>query len=129
MKKFSCDDCVGMCCACPPAMSSEDEILFAVSSGKRLIAMEIGDGYSVSVAKDGSACPYLNNDGKCSIYNNRFNICKTFECKALDEDRKTFLDNPGYMDAVKKLTTNRNNIEKAILFDEHMIGAKEKYRI
>ena len=122
MNNFSCNDCVGMCCACPPAMSSEDEILFAIDSSKRVIAMDHGDRYSVSVAKDGQACPYLNEEGKCSIYNDRFAVCKSFECKALDEGKEDLVRGHGYMDMIKKLTEHRYSIPGAVFFSEGIIN-------
>ena len=126
MEKFSCNDCTGMCCACPPAMHSEDEIIFAIDSGKRVIAMDFGGRYSVSVAKDGQACPYLDDAGKCSIYDNRFFVCKSFECNALDEDKELFVRTTGFGEAIKKLTTHRNEIPKAVFFGDDII---EKYNI
>ena len=126
MKNFSCDDCVGMCCACPPALLSEDEIIFAISSGVRVIALNIGVSFAVSVAKDGSACPYLDNAGKCSIYDNRFDACRAFEWVALDEEKQVLVRGHGYMDIIRKLTTNRSKAHTPIYFGSEIIS---KYKI
>lgn len=126
MNNFSCNDCVGMCCACPPSILSEDEIIFAIASGVRVIAIDRGGVYAICVAKDGPTCPYLDNTGKCSIYDNRFDACRAFECSALDEEKQAFVRDHGYMDIIKKLTTNKSKAHDSIYFNRAIIS---KYKI
>ena len=86
-KKLTCDNCPGICCINPPTCESIEEIEFAISKGVKLIAFpESKDNYFVMLDRKDGHCPFLNKDGKCDVYDNRFEVCKKFVCRSCDNE-------------------------------------------
>jgi len=86
---LTCDSCNGVCCFNPPTLTNVDEVKIALQNAERFNAEVIffehdQDNYLVAIAKsDDYKCPFLSKEGKCNIYDQRFNVCKEYKCSAI----------------------------------------------
>ena len=89
IKLNSCNSCPGICCYNPPVLSSEEEIKTAQKYNAKLIAIQtFPKHYLVAVTKnEQDKCPFLDKDGKCSIYEERFETCRNYSCQLLKEEK------------------------------------------
>ena len=94
MMTFGCELCRGICCLNPPNVK-RSEAEKAKRLGAEMVSFKRYEGYYVSIKPNGDMCPFWE-DGSCSIYDERFESCRNFECKAIGEDplRLTKLSNP-----------------------------------
>jgi len=84
---FNCEKCSGICCVNPPELRNIDEIKKAIDMDVKIYLIVEGDlVIGAGVAKVAKKCPFLAN-GKCSIYDERFEACKWFECVSKDEGK------------------------------------------
>jgi len=92
---FGCSSCSSFCCITPPMLNGEVELSKAIALGADVVATKLDpqdEAYYVSVAKDArGVCPFLLEEGGCSIYEERFDVCKRFVCKATGMDHAQFL--------------------------------------
>ena len=95
---FDCMDCEGICCLNPPQLNSIEEIKRAKDLGAEVVSVEFEPGKFVAViAQKNKMCPFLEKDGKCSIYDYRFKACREYSCALIGEtDQEVFkkLSNP-----------------------------------
>ena len=91
---FTCENCHGVCCIAPPMLKNIKEVKKAKKLGVEIVATEAEKGrYMLAIAKKNDLCPfYIVETGKCGIYDDRFEACKNYRCKWLDEDKKTALN-------------------------------------
>jgi Fe-S-cluster containining protein len=76
---FGCNLCSGVCCINPPLLRTFEEGMRAKSYGVEIVATPRDTGYLIAIAKKDDTCPFLKN-GECSIYDDRFESCKMYEC-------------------------------------------------
>ena len=103
MKQFDCSSCGSICCINPPMLGSFDEIVRAQRFGAEIVALEKMPGkYVVAIAKntDTDTCPFLTKKG-CSIYENRFNACRSYECGLLGASFGSVVSSLARMDLSK----------------------------
>jgi len=62
-------------------------------------------------------CQFLDDNGKCSIYEARPDSCRIYECKAMDKDWSYFknLDDGMYYEYLTEFVQNRNNKDVDVL--------------
>jgi len=113
--QFDCKLCKGICCLNPPSVRVY-EANKAIELGASLISFKTDEGYYVSVKPDGDMCPFWEN-GECSIYENRFQACRDFECEAMGENPDTLasIDNISVIIKVFK-TSKKEPIDKNGVF-------------
>ena len=85
---FDCSKCGGMCCINPPLLRTFEEGMFAKKLGVEIVASQHGENeYLIAIAKSKDVCPFLDREtGNCSIYDNRFESCRAYECKLIGMD-------------------------------------------
>lgn len=79
---FTCGDCRGACCLCPPQLHKETEVSQALELGATVVATQREGKYYCCIVKENDRCPFLINH-QCSVYETRFTVCGGFRCKAL----------------------------------------------
>ncbi len=125
---FNCDKCKAICCYNPPQISNIDEFDFAKSQGVEIVAFKINKKkYAVMIAKKNDKCPFLmENDNKCSIYENRFLSCKNYKCAFYNQEINLFIDPFNFLAGLQGQNTNKNI--PILLVDEKFIK-KEKIKV
>jgi len=84
---FDCNLCEGICCYNPPQIANKKEYEFAKSQGAKIVAVKTSSGkYALAIAKKNGKCPFLTEDNKCSIYENRFESCKNYKCGFFEKE-------------------------------------------
>ena len=86
-KKKLCGKCTGLCCRyfalpieTPEDRQDYDDIRWYLCHEGITVFVEDGDWY-ISIK---SKCKYLTDDYKCTIYNKRPKICRTYTTKVCD---------------------------------------------
>ena len=84
--ELNCEKCGGLCCMNPPQISNIKELEFALNKNVEIAIVK--NAYEskslVFVKEKDNQCPFLDKDNyNCSIYEDRFNVCKEYKCKAL----------------------------------------------
>ena len=71
--QFECNQCFGLCCFNPPQLSSKEEIKKALKYKVHIICIKLSGEYMCAITKNQKdQCPFLDENNKCSIYDNRF---------------------------------------------------------
>ena len=116
--KFDCSMCSGVCCYSPPQLSSMDELRFAIDHGVDLIASKVLDnGYYISIDRREGKCPFLGDDGKCTIYEDRFYVCRWFKCRSYCVD----IEHDEGLNFFEGLIVPKEPAEMMALFSEHIV--------
>ena len=134
--KLSCDICRGICCYTPPQLKNKNEYDIAVRNNakKYIRAFKQSNGkYVLMLIKKNGKCPFLDN-GKCKIYNERFEVCRLYKCRDFEKDIKEpyTLDEFGKnLEEVKKPENTIFEVSKSFIRKENIkvidfIGLMEK---
>jgi Fe-S-cluster containining protein len=88
--KLDCKKCGGLCCSNPPELYSLEEVERALKNGASVMYCNIDNNKMYFVVKAiENKCPFLDKkDFNCSIYEERFEACKKYECEALKNNNK-----------------------------------------
>ena len=85
--KFTCNDCFGICCINPPLLRTFEEGMRAKRLGAPIVAYPVDGGYMICIEKRRDVCPFLDMEtGTCSIYEERFSACRSYQCGLLKLD-------------------------------------------
>jgi len=126
MKQFDCSLCAGMCCVTPPALASIEEIEKAQNLGANLKYCKIDNKEHIFIAKKGNKCQFLDKDGNCSIYEDRFLTCKSFKC-ALLHKTTSYLTETDFGGVIEAVNTNTGEkIENLGIFEK---GVADRFNI
>jgi len=90
IENFNCSKCSGICCINPPELRNIEEINKALGFGVKVLIIKDPKSDEIlgaGVEKTKGKCPFLNDKGKCDIYENRFMACEDFECKAKKDNK------------------------------------------
>ena len=90
--KLTCEICKGICCYNPPQIADENEYKTAKKYVKeyiRAFKLNNNDYALLLIKNNNNKCPFLEN-GKCKIYNERFNACKVYRCRDYEKDVKEY---------------------------------------
>ena len=119
--ELSCEKCGGLCCANPPQLNNFSEIEKALSKNVEVFYNkedQVGVFFFVVKAIN-KQCPFLDKDFKCSIYEDRFEACKDYKCKALGNKIDftelisfSFLKNDGNQKDYKLIEATEENLKK-----------------
>jgi len=121
---FNCDKCSGICCINPPELRDIEEINKALRFGAKVLIIKDFESDRVigaGVEKINGKCVFLNNKGKCDIYENRFKACKDFECSAKIDSKLDIFKFITLFEVDKSKTSGRidfKNINVEILKDK-----------
>lgn len=89
MSTNPCEECAGKCCYLIVTPTEEDIKLLSSSLGMsksdfRTKYMDSVEFKSVFKAKFGQCmCVFIQDDGKCSVYEHRPRVCRKFLCKTI----------------------------------------------
>jgi len=121
---FNCGKCSGICCINPPELRDIEEINKVLSFGVKILIIKDFESDSVigaGIEKINGKCPFLNDKGKCDIYENRFGACRDFECKAKKNNKFEFHKFQSLFENDKSEITNKinfKNINLGVLKDK-----------
>ena len=103
--QFNCELCKGVCCLNPPNVRVYEGSK-AVEMGASLISFRTSRGYYVSIRPNGDTCPFWEN-GNCSVYENRFQACRNFECEMIGKDVREIVSVNDVDDMIKSFTASK----------------------
>ena len=115
--KFDCNMCKGICCYNPPQIANKEEYLLAKSQNVEIGAIYIKsiNKYALGILKRNGKCPFLTEESKCSVYDNRFKSCREYKCGFYEKEISGPINT---IDFVKSLNNHSNN------FDIFLVGEK-----
>jgi len=133
--EIGCQKCLAPCCMNPPSIKPKEKQK-ALDLGAELIAYEEKNECFVSVKPKDGKCPFLS-EGRCSIYDRRFDACKEFECDAIGENPYELITSDEPLNTAMKFVIGKkgNRLDYIWSIDEiekagiTLIGKKEYIRI
>jgi len=75
-KKIICPRECGLCCLCQPEILPEERNYFRTKHSRSLV--KSNDHFALAMKKGRGSCVFLDNERRCSIYDNRPTYCKQF---------------------------------------------------
>jgi Fe-S-cluster containining protein len=78
-KKVTCPPECGLCCLCQPEVLPEERNFFRTNhSGSLVRNKQPHDHFALALKKGRGSCVFLNNERRCTVYQNRPTYCRQF---------------------------------------------------
>jgi Fe-S-cluster containining protein len=78
-KKVTCPKECGMCCLCQPEVLPEERNFFRMNHSSSLVRnRQPHDHFALALKKGRGSCVFLNNERRCTVYQNRPTYCRQF---------------------------------------------------
>ncbi|MCL1983812.1 MAG: YkgJ family cysteine cluster protein [Methanomassiliicoccaceae archaeon] len=78
-KKVMCPKECGMCCLCQPEILNEERNYFRTNHPKAIVRVrEPHDHFAIALKKGRGSCVFLNDERRCTVYQNRPTYCRQF---------------------------------------------------
>lgn len=87
-----CTDCGAHCCKIGGPLASREEVEAVINAGHTNHFMELGEFFVVRPVAENGPCPYLDEKNRCTIYEVRPVVCRTWpDIVVIKDGRREYL--------------------------------------